>query len=211
MRIGIIGAGNVGSALARRFADVGHQVIVGTRDVGSERIQALLAELPPTSQATAASVPETAATADVVILTTPWNGTEDAVRAAGDLANKVLIDCTNPLAADLSLLLGHDTSGGEVVASLATNARVVKAFNTTGAGNMANSAYATQRPAMFVCGDDPDARTTALALAEQIGFEGVDCGSLAHARLLEPLAELWIWLAYRGGLGLDFAFALLKR
>jgi predicted dinucleotide-binding enzyme len=109
------------------------------------------------------------------------------------------------------LTIGHATSGGEVVAAAATNARVVKAFNTTGYGNMANPSYGSQRPAMFVCGDDADARTTALALVEQIGFEGVDCGPLAHARLLEPLAELWIWLAIRGGLGTDFAFALLKR
>jgi 8-hydroxy-5-deazaflavin:NADPH oxidoreductase len=60
-------------------------------------------------------------------------------------------------------------------------------------------------------GDDADARATVLALAEQIGFEGIDCGPLANARLLEPVAARWIWLAYSGGRGLDFAFALAQR
>lgn len=213
MRIGILGAGTVGGTLARAWAAVGHEIVVGTRDPNGERVRALLAELPAAGRPAAASIADAAEQADVVVLATPWEAAEETVRAAGDLGGKVLIDCTNPLGPNLALTVGHTTSGGEIVAAAATGARVVKAFNTTGFGNMADAAYpATDaKAAMFVCGDDADARATTLALAEQLGFEGVDCGPLANARLLEPVAALWIWLAYSGGRGRNFAYALLAR
>src|SRR5437764_574764 len=81
-----------GSTLARRFAGVGHEISIGTRDAGSERIQALLADLPPSSRPAAGSIAEITAQADLLVLTTPWDGAEVAVRAAGDFANKVVID-----------------------------------------------------------------------------------------------------------------------
>jgi NADPH-dependent F420 reductase len=211
MRIAVIGAGNVGGTLARRLAIAGHEIVIGARDPSNERTRALLAELPEASRPTARSIARAAEAADVVLLATPWGGAEEALRAVGDLGGRILIDCTNPLRPDLSLMVGHDTSGGEIIARMASGARVVKAFNTTGFSNMADPSYGASRLAMFVCGDDADARATVLALAEQIGFEGVDCGPLANARLLEPVAALWIWLAYSGGRGLDFAFALPRR
>ena len=88
---------------------------------------------------------------------------------------------------------------------------MVKAFNTTGSGNMGDAAYGDERLAMPPCGDDADAKAAISALAEELGFEAVDAGPLGRSRQLEQLAVLWIALAYQQGLGLDFGFALLRR
>ena len=107
--------------------------------------------------------------------------------------------------------LGTSTSGAEQIAAAARGARVVKAFNTTGAENMADSAYAAGRILMPVCGDDAEARARVLALASLLGFDAVDCGELKAARYLEPFAMTWIHLALKMGHGRRFAFARMTR
>jgi predicted dinucleotide-binding enzyme len=109
------------------------------------------------------------------------------------------------------LALGYTTSGAESVSGWAPGARVVKAFNTTGSGNMMDADYRGQRPTMFFCGDDASAKEITAGLAEELGFEPCDCGPLMVARYLEPVAGLWVQLAYREGLGTDIAFKLLRR
>ena len=148
----------------------------------------------------------------MVVLATPWEATQSAIQKAGNLAGKVVLDCTNPLLPDLSgLALGTTTSGGEQVAGWAAGAHVVKIFNTTGAGNMGNPVYGNDRNTMFYCGDDAAAKQTAAQLAGDLGFEVSDAGPLTQARLLEPLALLWISLALKQGLGFDIAFKLMRR
>jgi predicted dinucleotide-binding enzyme len=88
---------------------------------------------------------------------------------------------------------------------------VVKAFNTTGADNMASPVYPAGKIFMPVCGDDADAKARVIALAASIGFDAVDFGPLDGARYLEPLAMVWIKLAMVQKLGRDFAFGLLRR
>src|SRR5262249_10006701 len=208
MQLAIIGAGNVGATLGRAFAQAGHDVVFGVRDPGSPRVQAALASLG--GKGRALPVAEAVADAEVVLLTTPWDGAQDAIAAAGSLGGRVLVDCTNPLGPDLGLVIGHTISGGEQVASWAGGARVVKAFNTTGFNNMAQPWYPEGTATMFICGDDAEARRIVQALAAAIGFDVVDCGPLRQARLLEPLAALWISLAL-GGMGQDIAFRLMRR
>jgi hypothetical protein len=87
----------------------------------------------------------------------------------------------------------------------------VKAFNTTGAHNMADPRFGGQSASMFVCGDDAGAKRTVAALAEALGFEPVDAGPLTQARLLEPVAMLWISMALAHGHGPGIAFKLLRR
>jgi hypothetical protein len=208
MKIGIIGSGNVGGALGKRWAAAGHQVKFGVRDTGKADVVALL-QTPGTS---AGSVAEAVAFGEVIVLTTPWNATEAAIKSAGNLAGKIIVDCTNPLKPDLSgLSMGHETSAGEQVARWATGARVVKCFNTTGADNMVQPNYGSDRAVMFLAGDDAAAKAVVTKLGEDIGFEMVDAGDLSAARLLEPVAMLWIHLAYRRGFGRNFAFKLLRR
>ena len=208
MNIGIIGSGRVGGTLGRRFVEQGHDIVFGVRSPQSAKVQALISELG--GKARAVPVAEVSKTTDIVFLTTPWGTAEQAIANAGDLTGKIVVDCTNPIGSD-GLLVGTTTSAGELVAEWAKGASVVKAFNTTGSDNMANPQYGDLAVTMFICGDEADSKKVVASLAEQIGFEVVDTGPLKTARYLEPLAMLWVHLAYNEGFGLDFAFKLIRR
>ncbi len=207
MRIAIIGAGNVGQALAGAWANAGHSVVFGLRDPKSTKYKQIPAAQRSTLEGAAAGV-------DAIVLATPWPATEAAVRQLGDLAGKIIVDCTNPLtsgAGGLALALGFETSGAERVASWAKGARVFKTLNQTGAENMAKGSDFATKPAMFVAGDDEDGKRRVMQLVGDLGFEPLDAGPLKQARLLEPLAMLWIDQALIRGRGRDFAFALARR
>src|SRR5262245_41577829 len=157
MDIAIIGAGNVGGTLGTRWAQGGHRVTFGVRDIRDPKGQEL--RKAAGLNARVASVAEAAADAAVVLLSTPWANTQEALRSAGALSGKVLIDATNPilLGPDLlkeGLLLGHKTSGAEQVASWAGGTRVVKAFNSVGWPVMVNPRLGTRPASMLICGDD---------------------------------------------------------
>lgn len=210
MRIAILGAGNVGGTLGRVWTASGHDVTFAVRDPRAEKTRELVASTE--GKARAAAVVEAVKGAEVVLLATPWSATRSALESAGSLAGKVLIDATNPLKPDLSgLSVSPGTSAAEEVAKLARGARVVKAFNTIGSMHMDHPEFGGERPSMFVCGDDPKAKVVVFRLAEEAGFEPLDAGPLTQARLLEPLALLWISLAYAHGLGTGIAFRLLRK
>ncbi|HKW88753.1 MAG TPA: NADPH-dependent F420 reductase [Candidatus Acidoferrales bacterium] len=210
MKIAILGAGNVGGALGKGWAAKGHSVFYGVPDPNGDKVRTLIGSIG--ANVRAGTVAEAAASAEAVVVATPWPAAQDAIRAAGNLAGKIVVDCTNPLDPDLSgLVLGHSTSAGEEVAKWAKGARVVKAFNTTGSGNMTNAKYDSVRPTMCICGDDAAAKASVSKLAEDLDFEAVDAGPLRNARLLEPFAMLWIYLAIKQGLGPNIAFKLLRR
>jgi predicted dinucleotide-binding enzyme len=209
MRIAIIGAGNVGSALATGWLRAGHEVVFGVRDPNNSKTATLLSDV---SGAKAVTVAAAARNADVVVLATPWPATRDALRSAGDLSGRVVLDCTNPVTDDLQdLSVGRTTSAGEQIAAWANGARVVKIFNTTGAPNMANPRYPAGPATMLYCGDDAEAKALAARLATEIGFEPVDAGALREARFLEPFALVWIHLALFQKLGTGFVLNLVKR
>lgn len=210
MNIAILGAGNVGGALGKGWAAKGHSIYFGVSDPKSEKVQTLLKSIG--NNARAGSVHDAAESANIIVLATPWPATHNVVLAAGKVAGKIIIDCTNPLESDLSgLAIGHNTSAAEQIALLAVGAHVVKAFNTTGAGNMANAHYGNNEVTMCIAGDDTAAKSTVIKLAQELGFEAIDAGPLMNARLLEPFAMLWIYLAIRQGFGPDIAFKLLRR
>jgi hypothetical protein len=209
MKIAILGTGNVGIALARAFHRAGHEVRFAVRNPASERARAAAAEA---SEVPLLPVATAVLDATAVVLATQYTDAEQAIAGAGSLAGKILIDTTNPLKADFSGLsvIGND-SAAENIARWASGAKVVKAFNVTGFNVMAQPAFPAGIASMFVCGDDAEARVAVLELARQIGFDAIDAGPLVEARLLEPLAMLWIRLAYAHGLGRDIAFSLLRR
>ena len=209
MNIAIIGTGSVGAALGRGWAEAGHTVIFGSRHPHAEDVEALVESIG--SRASSTPSDEAAAAAEVVALAVPWGAAQSVVEGLGDLDDKLLIDCTNPLAAGLQPAVDGDTSGAEEIARWADGARVVKAFNTTGANNMTDPDYAGTPLTMFICGDGGDAKQTVTVLAEDLGFEAVDAGPLNRARLLEPMARLWIHLAMTDGFGRDIGFKLLRR
>jgi len=138
------------------------------------------------------------------------------VREPGAAKVKALVQQAGPRTSaaavkESGLAVGHTTSGGEEVAGWAAGARVVKAFNTIGAVHMAQPTFRTERASMFLCGDDAAAKGTVSGLARELGFDPVDAGPLAQARLLEPLAMLWISMALVHGHGPNIAFKLLRK
>jgi len=209
MRIAVLGTGDVGGTLGKRWAEKGHQVIFGSRNPSRPDIRKLLTEAGPNAKVTGYA--QAVAAADVSVLATPWEAVRPLLESIGDWTGRILIDCTNPLTPDLQLAVGTTTSAAEQVAGWAQGASVVKAFNTTGWSNMADPIYRGERITMFICGDNTEAKEIVTGLAEDLGFEVVDAGALTLARCLEPLALLWIKLAIVQKLGRDIAFKLLRR
>jgi predicted dinucleotide-binding enzyme len=205
MRIAIVGAGNVGQALGKGWRKAGHDVSYALRAATTNKVAALGAD-----GARVVTMDKATEAADVVVLAVPWPAAQAALAALGPFDGRILVDATNPLTAKLELAVGVDDSAGETVARLAPDARVVKAFNTTGAENMASAREFAVKPMMPVAGDDAAAKDVVRTLAEELGFEGVDAGPLSMSRQLEPLALLWIKLAYAQGFGRNFAFALTR-
>lgn len=206
--IAILGAGNVGLALAGALGAKGETVVFGVPN--PEKYRGAVAALGPA--ASVGSTDDAIKSSDLVILATPYDAALTIARSRSDWSHRILVDATNPLAAGLAgLSVGTTTSGAEEIAKLAHGARVVKAFNTTGAENMADSRYPGGLVFMPVCGDDVEARTRVIELAALIGFDAVDCGELKAARYLEPFAMTWIHMAIRLGHGRSFAFARLRR
>ncbi len=153
MRLAIIGAGSVGGALAKGLQGKGHTVTLGIRDAGKAETQALAAA----SGASLATPLAAAEAAEIIILALPWRVAEASVKTLGDLSGKIVIDCMNPLGmvdGSLGLMVGHTTSGGEIVAGWLPGARVVKTLNQVGAEIMADTAVVGHRPVMFMAGDD---------------------------------------------------------
>ncbi len=206
MKIAVIGAGKVGGTLGGGLERAGHDIVYGVRDPEDPKHAALLA-----AGARADTVRGAVEASELVLLTTPWAAVRSALEAAGDLGGRPLLDATNPIGPGLTLTHGHTDSGAEQVARWAVGARVVKIFNTTGVENMAAPVVDGRPSVMLACADDADARALALGLARDLGFEPVDAGPLAQARLLEPLALLWIKLALQLGQGRGFAFGVLRR
>jgi len=213
MKLAIIGAGNVGGTLGTAWAQkAGHEIFFGVRNPASDKTQALVRALG--GKARAGSPAEAAASADFVVLTTPWPQAEAAIRSLGDVNGRIILDATNPLARGpdgIALEIGHSTSAGEKVQSWATGASVFKTLNTTGFGNMADPVFHGVKSVMFVAGDDAANKPKVIDLVAQLGFDVVDAGPLRNARLLEAHAMLWIDLSLVRGLGRDWAFARVKR
>lgn len=206
MKIAVIGAGNVGRALGKVWLAKGHEVRFGVLEPGSEKYRDL--------QPSVDTIPKVASGAEVVVMAIPWTAAEDAIRRMGSLSGKIVIDCTNPLEMGpegLTLALGYSDSAGERMARWAVGARVYKAFNTTGSANMENASGYPVPAAMFVAGDETSGKATVMALARDIGFEPIDAGPLRNARLLEPLAMLWIDQALYRGAGPDFVVTVMRK
>lgn len=206
MHIAVVGAGNVGSALTHGWLKAGHEVTVAVRDTANPKAAELAR-----AGAKVATPADAAKRAEVIVLAVPAGAIEAAVKGLGPLAGKLVIDTTNPLGPGFTLTMGHTDSAGELVARLAPGARVVKAFNMTGASNMLDAAYPGGKLMMAVAGDDDAAKQTVMGLAADLGFDPVDTGPLSMSRYLEPMAMVWIKCAAVQKMGRDFGFALLRR
>ena len=200
--IGIVGAGNVGSALAGRLAASGQTVLLGVRDPSRAK------DAPQGVRATAISE---AAAADVIFLAVPSSALEDAVRSLGDLSGTIVVDCTNPVGKGLTLASPPEGSNAQKIARLAPGARVIKGFSTFGAEFHADPRLGSTIVDVPIAGDDADAKKIVREIGERAGFSVLDAGGLANAHLLEAMALLWIHFAMKGGHGREVAWKLLAR
>ncbi len=211
MDIAFLGVGNVGFALAGRLARLGHSVTIAARNTESDSVKRALEKNPDLS---VKPIREAAAEAEVVFLATPFQANEAALRDAGDLSGKVLVDCTNPVGPGLSHGLESKISGGEHVQNLAVTAKVVKAFTIYGYENFEDSTYpgyGDLKPAMLIAGNDPAAKKLVAGLCAQLGWEPIDTGNIAMSLHLEHMALLWIKMGRVQGRGAGFVWALLTR
>jgi len=160
----------------------------------------------------AESIENIAADSEIIFLAVPWPQAEKTIKSLGYIKGKILVDCTNPLNADLrGLDVEPNTSAAEQIAGWAKGARVVKAFNTVGSSVMANAQFGEDKATLFICGDDPQSKSTVEALAKELSFDVLDTGSIQAARYLEQMAALWIHLAFDQKMGTDFALKVLTR
>src|SRR5579864_1710250 len=214
MRIGIFGTGEVGRALGRGFAMLGHEVKMGSRDSNNEKARAWASEVG--TIASVGAFADAARFAEMAVLATLWSGTQSALGMAGtqNLAGKVLIDATNPLVftpgAPPALALGHTDSGGEQVQRWAPQAKVVKAFNTVGHPHMVKPQFPGGPPDMFICGNDAAAKTSVTTILTGFGWNTIDMGGIEGARILEPMCILWVLYGMRTN-SWNHAFKLLKQ
>lgn len=190
MKIGIIGAGNVGGTLGKRFAGAGYPVIYGTRDAQSDKTQALLAQTG--GDVSAMDNAQVAQQADVLVITLPANAVEQVLPQLGDVTGKVVMDATNDASGQRSMLA--------TIQQALPGAHVVKAFSTIGVEVMADPTFGDQNATLFIVGDDAPAKQTVAQIAHAIGFDVVDMGGSDNAIMLEQwLLRLWFALSQQFG------------
>jgi 8-hydroxy-5-deazaflavin:NADPH oxidoreductase len=212
MKVAIIGAGQVGQALARGFIAHGHEAKISSRDPDKlvDWVQGA------GDGASAGTYAEAADFCDLACLCTPWSGSESAIEMIGPekLAGKVVIDVTNPLVFEgdgpPTLGVGFDDSAGEQVQRLLPDSKVVKCFNIVGNPLMADPDLPGGPPTMYIAGEDDGAKETVLGILDDFGWESCDLGGIEMSRYLEPLAMVWIVQGARDG-NFDQAFKMLRR
>jgi hypothetical protein len=208
VKIGIIGAGKMGTGLAKYWARSGHELMFSfSRD--EAKLRATAASI---GVGTRVGTPaEAASFGDVVLLATPYAVAGEALGAAGALEGKVLFSCVNALKPDMSgMAVGTTTSGAEELAKLVPRARFVEALPSF--AEILHSQAATVGgavPTVFYCGDDSDAKGIVAGLLRETSVDPVDAGPLVNARFLEPATMLLVQLAYPLGMG-PIAIKLLK-
>jgi 8-hydroxy-5-deazaflavin:NADPH oxidoreductase len=178
MRVAVVGAGRIGSNIARRLSGAGHEVTVSfARD--PERLQALAGEI----GATAASPPDAVAGADVVVVSVPWGAIPEALEQAGSLEGKVVIDTTNQFGP------GPRPDAGQTAAAFNAarmpGARYTKCFNTLTSGFQAQVAHREPRVVQWIAGDDEEAKAIVAGLVRDAGYEPVDVGGTEGCAVME--------------------------
>jgi predicted dinucleotide-binding enzyme len=217
MKVGVLGTGMVGQALAGKLAALGHDVAVGTRDPQETlaRTESDFLGNPPFATWLDAHAGvrlgtpvEVAAEAELIVNATNGAGSVAMLESAGEqnLAGKVLVDVTNPLDASHgmppTLIVCNTDSLGEQIQRRFPEARVVKTLNTMNCQVMVDPAKVPGEHDVFVCGEDADAKHQVIELLESFGWSAervIDLGGISSARGTEMYLALWVRLL--GALG----------
>lgn len=205
MKIAIIGTGNVGGALAAKWANSNHRIFLGVNDKQNFKGKALLNE-PNTSLH---SIHEAVSLADIILIATPAKAAVEVAKSLGDTGGKIIIDSMN-------IVMNQGPAGysntAQAILDHTQTTDVVKCFNTTGFNNMQNTGYGDTALDMFVAGDSARGKTAAIQLAKDAGFaKCYDVGGNNRFELMEQFAFFWINLAMFQGMGREIGFKLLKR
>lgn len=200
MKIGILGSGNVGRALAKAFLTEGHEVWLATREPDGDKGTLLRDEHPGVN---VGDFEKVAQEGELVVLCTPWDAAADALKLAGPhhLDYKVVIDTNNALKRHkdgVKPVVELNNSAGEVVQFLLPRSRVVKCFNIVGADLFYKPDF-EQTPTMFYCGDNEEAKQQVAEIVKAFGWEPFDAGDLSASRELEAMAVIWINNSMRTG------------
>lgn len=205
MKIAIVGTGNVGGALARKWAAKSHTIVLAVRDPKAFKGQELL----NLSGVIAKTIEAAVAEADAVLLATPAPAAADVAKSLGDTSGKLIIDAMN-------IVMGRGPAGfsttAEAILANTQTRDVVKCFNTTGFNNMLDTQYGAEKLDMFMAGESKEAKARVRQLALDAGFaECYDVGGDDKFALMEQFAFFWINLAMMQGQGRDIGFKLLRR
>ena len=205
--IAVIGTGNVASALGPGFAQQGHEIVYGSREPSRADVLELVANTG--NMATATSQADAVAQADIVVLAVPGNVAQDVAANLGDLSGKIVIDPTNQVAPADDGFMSHTsaTSNAEDIQAMHPGALVVKAFNTLNYQQMIDPSSSGGPVSIPLAGNDADAKATVAALAEGMGLEPVDIGSVRFAHVLEGMLAIWV-NARRSGTPYDYHLRL---
>lgn len=214
MKVGILGTGDVGRALGKGFAALGHQVLMGARASGNEKAVAFVAEVG--KNASQGSFADAARFGEIVVLATLASANEAVIAQAGraNLAGKLVLDTTNPL--DFSkgmpptLFVGHTDSEGERVQRLLPESKVVKVWNTVGHAHMFRPSFPGGPPDMFIAGNDAAAKKQVAGILNDFGWNSVDSGGIESSRYLEAMCMLWV-LHGMATNSFNHAFKLLRK
>jgi 8-hydroxy-5-deazaflavin:NADPH oxidoreductase len=200
MKISIVGAGRIGSALGRGWAQAGHDIMFGVRNPEDAELKQLIAELG--GRPTVGSPQEAAAFGEVIVFAIPGAAMQETLARLGDLSGKILIDATNGL--------GNSTqAGAQMIAQWTPGASVFKAFNSIGFEILNVPMFGDLQADMFFCGDDTQAREVVAQLIADLAFRPMYVGDLSSAPMVEMLARLWGSLAYGQKMGRRLAFRML--
>lgn len=205
MKIAIIGTGNVGGALAAKWASAGHEISLGVRNKDQFKGLELLKD--PSIQVY--SIQEAVKRSEVIVLATPAPAAIDVATSLGNTANKVIIDTMN-------IVAGRGPKGytntTQAILDHTSSRDVVKCFNTTGFNNMRDTRYGESALDMFVAGESTRGKEVATQLAMDAGF--ANCYSIGgndKFELMEQFAWFWINLAMFQGQGREVGLKLLRR
>jgi 8-hydroxy-5-deazaflavin:NADPH oxidoreductase len=205
MKIAIIGTGNVGGALATKWANKGHEINLGVRNINSFKGKELLNN----PKIRVYSIEEAVNISEVILLSTPAPLTVEIVKSLGDTTGKIIIDTMNIVMNRGPQGYKHTT---DAILDNTQTKDVVKCFNTTGFNNMQNPNYGDVALDLFVAGDSEKGKQVAIQLAKDAGFaECYNIGGNDKFEMMEQFAWFWINLAMFQGQGREIGFKLLKR
>lgn len=201
MKIAILGAGNIGGTLGKKWVQAGHDVVFGVRNVDSAKTQAALGKTD--NKATAVSVAEAVQFGDIILFSIPWSAVPETAAAHADALNgKILIDATNNFG-------GPVINRAAELQQHAPQAHIFRAFNSMGWETFDQPRFGENVATLFYCGPDGPVRTQLEMLISEVGLQPAYVGGLELVTAVDAVGTLWVSLALRQGWGRRLAFTTL--